>query len=215
MAFLPVIIQGGMGAGVSSWRLARAVSSTGQLGVVSGTALDVILARRLQEGDPGVLRMVQLQRGVMRVLLLHGSPHAAHVGYVDDQCDELRCRAGVHEPDGANHAARRTEARGLLRDRSGGRIWLVHDVPSVPGEIGACALDACERRLTSAKVVLALVSVSTYLLALPVCSLYAIERTLSDTGQRRSAMSPLALSVPDSVVRCHRTCVYALTGVVS
>ena len=42
-----------MGAGVSNWRLARAVSQLGQLGVVSGTALDVILARRLQEGDPG------------------------------------------------------------------------------------------------------------------------------------------------------------------
>ena len=41
-----------MGAGVSNWRLARAVSRRGQLGVVSGTALDVILARRLQEGDP-------------------------------------------------------------------------------------------------------------------------------------------------------------------
>ncbi len=53
MGSYPVIIQGGMGAGVSSWKLARAVSSTGQLGVVSGTALDVILARRLQEGDPG------------------------------------------------------------------------------------------------------------------------------------------------------------------
>ncbi len=47
----PVIIQGGMGAGVSSWRLAQAVARTGQLGVVSGTALDVILARRLQLGD--------------------------------------------------------------------------------------------------------------------------------------------------------------------
>lgn len=50
---LPIIIQGGMGAGVSDWRLARAVSITGQLGVVSGTALDAILARRLQVGDPG------------------------------------------------------------------------------------------------------------------------------------------------------------------
>src|SRR3954451_12427873 len=49
----PVIIQGGMGAGVSDWRLANAVSRTGQLGVVSGTALDVIMARRLQDGDPG------------------------------------------------------------------------------------------------------------------------------------------------------------------
>ena len=47
------IIQGGMGAGISSWRLARAVSRLGQLGVVSGTALDQILARRLQDGDPG------------------------------------------------------------------------------------------------------------------------------------------------------------------
>ncbi len=50
---LPTIIQGGMGAGVSSWTLARAVSKAGQLGVVSGTALDVILARRLQVGDIG------------------------------------------------------------------------------------------------------------------------------------------------------------------
>jgi nitronate monooxygenase len=50
---LPTIIQGGMGAGVSDWRLARAVSSQGQLGVVSGTAIDVILVRRLQMGDPG------------------------------------------------------------------------------------------------------------------------------------------------------------------
>jgi nitronate monooxygenase len=49
----PVVIQGGMGAGVSGWRLAQAVSSLGQLGVVSGTALDEILARRLQDGDAG------------------------------------------------------------------------------------------------------------------------------------------------------------------
>lgn len=48
----PIIIQGGMGAGVSNWRLARSVSICGQMGVVSGTALDVILARRLQDGDP-------------------------------------------------------------------------------------------------------------------------------------------------------------------
>jgi len=47
----PLIIQGGMGAGVSDWRLARAVSQTGQLGVVSGTALATIVARRLQLGD--------------------------------------------------------------------------------------------------------------------------------------------------------------------
>ncbi len=40
-----------MGAGVSDWRLARAVSQVGQLGVVSGTAVACILARRLQTGD--------------------------------------------------------------------------------------------------------------------------------------------------------------------
>lgn len=50
--FYPKIIQGGMGVGVSNWVLARAVSLAGQLGVVSGTALDVVLARRLQLGDP-------------------------------------------------------------------------------------------------------------------------------------------------------------------
>lgn len=48
----PQIIQGGMGAAVSNWRLARTVSQLGQLGVVSGTALAVVLARRLQLGDP-------------------------------------------------------------------------------------------------------------------------------------------------------------------
>ena len=47
----PVVIQGGMGVGISGWRLARAVARTGQLGVVSGVALDVLLARRLQHGD--------------------------------------------------------------------------------------------------------------------------------------------------------------------
>ena len=47
----PIIIQGGMGVAVSDWKLARAVSKTGQLGVVSGTAIDTVLVRRLQLGD--------------------------------------------------------------------------------------------------------------------------------------------------------------------
>ncbi len=47
----PEVIQGGMGVGVSGWRLAQAVAAAGGLGVVSGTALDVQLARRLQLGD--------------------------------------------------------------------------------------------------------------------------------------------------------------------
>ena len=52
-AVLPSIIQGGMGVGVSNWRLARAVSELGHLGVVSGTCLDTVLIRRLADGDPG------------------------------------------------------------------------------------------------------------------------------------------------------------------
>lgn len=50
---LPLIIQGGMGIAVSDWRLARAVSTRGQLGVVSGTCIDSVLVRRLQDGDFG------------------------------------------------------------------------------------------------------------------------------------------------------------------
>lgn len=45
------IIQGGMGVGVSDWRLARAVSQCGQLGVVSGTGLATLMLRKLQQGD--------------------------------------------------------------------------------------------------------------------------------------------------------------------
>ena len=50
VAARPALIQGGMGVAVSSWSLARAVSAAGQLGVVSGTALDAVLARRLEDG---------------------------------------------------------------------------------------------------------------------------------------------------------------------
>lgn len=49
----PIIIQGGMGIAVSGWKLARAVSMTGQLGIVSGTAINSVLVRRLQDGDIG------------------------------------------------------------------------------------------------------------------------------------------------------------------
>lgn len=42
-----------MGVGVSHWRLAQAISRLGQLGVVSGTALDSLFVRRLADGDPG------------------------------------------------------------------------------------------------------------------------------------------------------------------
>lgn len=48
----PWLIQGGMGIAISGWPLARAVSRAGQLGVVSGTAIDSVFVRRLQ--DQGV-----------------------------------------------------------------------------------------------------------------------------------------------------------------
>jgi NAD(P)H-dependent flavin oxidoreductase YrpB (nitropropane dioxygenase family) len=48
----PQFIQGGMGIAVSGWKLARAVSLAGELGVVSGTAINSVLVRRLQDGDP-------------------------------------------------------------------------------------------------------------------------------------------------------------------
>lgn len=47
----PRIIQGGMGIAVSDWKLALAVSRAGEMGVVSGTAINSVLVRRLQDGD--------------------------------------------------------------------------------------------------------------------------------------------------------------------
>ncbi len=53
----PTIIQGGMGVGISDWQLANAVARQGQLGVVSGTGLNTVFVRRLQNGDPdGAMR---------------------------------------------------------------------------------------------------------------------------------------------------------------
>lgn len=49
----PRIIQGGMGIAISNWRLAKAVSCKGQLGVVSGTGIWLVISRILQEGDIG------------------------------------------------------------------------------------------------------------------------------------------------------------------
>ena len=71
----PLIIQGGMGVAVSNWKLARAVSQAGQLGVVSGTAMENVLARRLQKGDPD---------GAMRRALKH-FPDPAMAGRILDR----------------------------------------------------------------------------------------------------------------------------------
>jgi NAD(P)H-dependent flavin oxidoreductase YrpB (nitropropane dioxygenase family) len=42
-----------MGVAVSNWKLANAVARAGGLGVVSGSLLDTVLVRRLQDGDIG------------------------------------------------------------------------------------------------------------------------------------------------------------------
>ncbi len=78
---LPAVIQGGMGVAVSSHRLAAAVAGAGGLGVVSGVALDTVLARRLQLGDPD---------GTMR---------AALAAFPDQRIAE-RALARFHRPGG-------------------------------------------------------------------------------------------------------------------
>ncbi len=75
----PVIIQGGMGIGVSDWKLARAVARCGHLGVVSGTAIDAVIARRLQDGDIGghvrrALEHFPLRQAAAEILKRHFRP---------------------------------------------------------------------------------------------------------------------------------------------
>lgn len=85
---LTKIIQGGMGIAISNWHLANVVSRMGQLGVVSGTGLDQVFARRLQDGDLGgdIRRALQsfplpklAQRMIDTFFIPGGKP--AHVPY--------------------------------------------------------------------------------------------------------------------------------------
>ena len=67
------IIQGGMGVAISNWRLAQTVSAAGQLGVVSGTGIALVMVARLMDGDPGghvhrALARFPDQQAVRRVL---------------------------------------------------------------------------------------------------------------------------------------------------
>jgi NAD(P)H-dependent flavin oxidoreductase YrpB (nitropropane dioxygenase family) len=84
-ARLPRVIQGGMGVAISSWQLARVVSQLGQLGVVSGTGLDTVLVRRLQDGDPGghlrrALAHFPFQKWVQPVLKRYFKPEGRAKG---------------------------------------------------------------------------------------------------------------------------------------
>ena len=49
----PDIISGGMGVYISWWPMAKVVSMLKGLGVVSGTALEIVYPRLLQNGDKG------------------------------------------------------------------------------------------------------------------------------------------------------------------
>ncbi|MEI6210793.1 MAG: nitronate monooxygenase [bacterium] len=126
---IPKIIQGGMGVGVSNWRLAQTVSKLGQLGVVSGTGLDQILARRLQDGDPGghIRRALQnfpfpeMARRIQDALFVPGGRKPAvsykHVGqhaikgrnWMDELCivanyvEVFLAREGHANPVGINY----------------------------------------------------------------------------------------------------------------
>ena len=61
----PELIQGGMGVGVSDWKLARAVAESGErldrpvLGVVSGTGLAITMVNRLRQGDLNTKRALE------------------------------------------------------------------------------------------------------------------------------------------------------------
>ncbi len=75
-----------MGIAVSSWPLASAVASRGQLGVVSSSGLDLVLTRKLQLGDvSGHLRDAldhfplpdMAERIWSRYFILGGKPHSA------------------------------------------------------------------------------------------------------------------------------------------
>ncbi|MBI5950228.1 MAG: nitronate monooxygenase [Chloroflexi bacterium] len=67
---LPKLIQGGMGVAISDWRLAKAVSQLGQLGVVSGTGISRVMASRLMDGD--------LSGNVRRALANFSLPEIVH-----------------------------------------------------------------------------------------------------------------------------------------
>lgn len=77
---LPQVVQGGMGVGISDWRLARAVSQAGGLGVVSGTGIDTVLARRLQDGDRGG----HVRRAMERFPLAEAAENALRLYYRAD-----------------------------------------------------------------------------------------------------------------------------------
>ncbi len=97
-----------MGAGVSNWRLAQAVSRQGQLGVVSGTALDVILrggcrtaTRAATCAAPGRLPVP----GMAERVLASTSSRAAGPGRALPGAADVRHRLGARAVDASSRTS--------------------------------------------------------------------------------------------------------------
>lgn len=124
----PVVIQGGTGVAISSWRPASGVARAGQLGVVSGTAVDLTLARRLQDGDP--------DGSVRRALAAFPAPEVAA------RALDRYFRAGGRGPDEPYDPIPRLalrqkpEAQELLVLGAFVEVWLAKD-----GSVGPVGID--------------------------------------------------------------------------
>ena len=139
---LPELIQGGMGVGVSNWRLARAVSIAGQelevpvLGVVSGTGIAAISTTRLQNGD----------EDQMRALEAFDPSYAAEVisTYRQGQRRRLPAKAEVLV-NGSEAVKRKTEK--LIVASAYGEVYLAKEGHN--GEIGNNNLEKTQEVLLS------------------------------------------------------------------
>lgn len=121
---LPRIIQGGMGVGISGWRLARAVSMHGQLGVVSATAADALMARVLEDGDPGghvrrALERFPIASAAERILREHYRPNG-------------RDASTPYRSLGMMHVPMSTEREALIMAASFVEVWLAKDGHDAP-----------------------------------------------------------------------------------
>ncbi len=132
-----------MGIAISGWPLARAVSRAGQLGVVSGTAIDAVFARRLQnEGVSDALRAVlerfPVQSIVERVLAQFAQTRRA-VSDAYQNLVMLTHRSSEHAHDLLVLAAYAEVA--LAKDGHDGRVGMnlltKVQVPTAPTLLGA------------------------------------------------------------------------------
>jgi NAD(P)H-dependent flavin oxidoreductase YrpB (nitropropane dioxygenase family) len=137
-----------MGIAISGWPLARAVSRAGQLGVVSGTAIDAVFARRLQnEGVSDALRAVldrfPVQSIVERVLHQFAQTRRA-VTDAYQNLVMLTHRSSEHAHDLLVLAAYAEVA--LAKDGHDGRVGMnlltKVQVPTAPTLLGAILADA-------------------------------------------------------------------------